>query len=437
MIRKWIHYSRDDVWRSRIRDLTGFRLFRVKFLRIAVLSFRGFFKNQLRASALTYYSVLSVVPVFALLLGIAKGFGYQKMLQNQLMKALHGQEEIVSKISHFAHSLLSHTQSGVIAGVGLVFLFYSVISVLISIEGYFNEIWHVQKGRTPGRMIADYLSFMLIAPVLFIISSAITVFVTAEVKIIVQKIDLLGSMSPMIFFLLSFSPYVTMWLLFTFMYLFMPNTRVRFVSGALAGLIGGSIFQLFQWVYITFQIGVARYNTIYGSFAALPLFLIWLQVSWIIILIGAEISHAYQNAEAYDYEPDCERIRPSFKRLLALRVVQLLARDFSEGKQRWDEMEISHQLGIPLQLLRDILSELITSGVVSRVKTETVAGEAFQPGKDIGGMTVISVLKAMETHGDEDLPVVQTDELRNLSKAFDSFADLLENASSNRRLVDL
>ena len=274
IISKWRDYGKDPVWRSRLGELNGLRFFRVKLYRVLILSLRGFFDDQLKASALTYYSVLSVVPVVALLFGIARGFGYENVIKQQLLEKLSGQKEVVSRITQFAHSLLEHTQSSVIAGLGLIFLFYSVLSVLMSIENYFNEIWHVSEGRPIKRKITDYLSFMLIAPVLLILSSGLTVFFSTEVKTVVQRIEILGTVSPVISYIFSLSPYFTTWLLFTFMYIFMPCTRVRFASGALAGLIGGIMFQLCQWVYITFQIGVSRYNAIYGSFAALPIFLI-------------------------------------------------------------------------------------------------------------------------------------------------------------------
>ncbi len=427
----------DDIWRSNLGELKGFRAFRVTFLRVTILSLRGFFRDQARASALTYYSVFSVVPVLALLLGIAKGFGYEKLLQNQLMERLHGQEEVVSKITGFAHSLLEHTPGGWITGLGVVFLFYSVINVLMNIEGYFNEIWHVQEGRPIRRKIADYLSFMLIGPVLFLMSSAITVVVAAEVTTIVGRIDVLGWASPFILGIINFSPYVTLWLLFSFMYIFLPNTRVKFVSGALAGIITGTVFQLFQWVYITFQVGVSRYNAIYGSMAAVPLFLLWMQLSWVIILVGAQISHAYQNAKAYDYQYDCKNISPAFKRLLAMRIVHLLVNSFSPDGKLWDETGISNKLGIPLFLLRRILNELVEARLVSQVKTNKGVCEAFQPGQRTENLTIMSVLRILENHGSNDIPTVSSDELGKLSEAFDELSGLMENSEWNKRLVNI
>jgi membrane protein len=424
-----------DVWRSRLEELSGFRAFWVRLRRVAVLSFRGLFNDQLRASALTYYSALSVVPFVALLFGIARGFGYEQLLQKQLLEKLAAQHEAVARISGFAHSLLGHTQGGLIAGIGIVFLFYSVILVLMSIENYFNEIWHVERGRPFRRKISDYLAFMLIAPFLFVTASGLTVFFTTEVKTIVKTTEFLGAIKPAIFYLLNLLPYVTIWLLFTFMYIFMPNTKVHFKTGLLAGFLAGSTFQLFQWAYITFQIGVARYNAIYGSFAALPLFLIWLQLSWTITLIGAEIAYAYQNAALFDYEPDCKAISPSLQRLLNLGVVHLLVRDFADGQISSDEPRVAEKLGIPPLLLRQILDQLVDAGIVSRIKKEADPKEAYQPARRTDQFTIKRVIELLEKHGTNEIPTIKSEEFNEIAEALKTFADEIELSSANKRLL--
>lgn len=437
MISKKIGYPTDDIWRTRLRDLPGFRAFRVKFWRVCILTYRGIFDNQLRASALTYYSILSVVPVLALLFGIARGFGYEALLQRQLQERLPGQQEVAAKITAFAHSLLQHTQGGLIAGVGVVFLFYSVVNVLMSIENNFNQIWRVQEGRPFKRKVNDYLSFMLIAPVLFITASGLTVFITAEVRTIVEGIEILGTVSPAIFFLLKLSPFVTIWLLFTFMYIFMPNAKVRFLPGALAALIAGSIFQLFQWFYISFQIGVSRYNAIYGSFAALPIFLIWLQLSWVITLVGAEIAYALQHADLYDYESDCKTVSRSFKRLLSLRVVHLLVHGFSKGESSPGERKLVEKIGCPPLLLREVLDELLQANIISRIKANADGEETYQPARRAEKLTAKYVIELLERQGSDEIPIDRSEELEKISETLTAFSELIENSPANRPLVEI
>jgi len=245
-----------------------------------------------------------------------------------------------------------------IAGIGLALLFWSVIKVLGHIEGSFNEIWEIKTPRSFGRKFSDYLSIMLISPILVIMSSSVTVFITTQIKLITEKIALLGFFSPLIFFTLKFLPYCIIWILFTMIYIIMPNTRVSFKSGLISGVIAGTIYQILQGLYIFFQVGVARYNAIYGSFAALPLFLIWLQLSWFIVLFGAEISYANQNVDTYEFEPDCHKASNHFKRILALRLTQLCVQDFQTSESPRTAEQLSAFLEIPVRLVRQVLSEL-------------------------------------------------------------------------------
>jgi membrane protein len=215
------------------------------------------------------------------------------------------------------------------------------------------------------------------------------------------------------------------------MYLFMPFTKVRFRSGVLAGIIAGTLYQVFQGIYIIFQIGVAKYNAIYGGFAALPLFLIWLQVSWLIVLFGAEIAFAHQNVDTYEFEPDCLRVSYSFKRLLSLRITQLLVKNFCNGERCCDEMEISQKLEIPIRLVRQILFELVESGIISPVKSDEESRDTFQPALTPEMITIKYVMDALEKHGSDNIPVAQSEDLAKLLESLNKFDDLIENSPVN------
>lgn len=320
---KVVDYLNKDIWRIPLKEVPARRSFFIRVLRIVILALRGFNEDNcsLRASALTFYSLLSIVPVFALAFGIAKGFGLEKILEKQILEKIPAQNEVVTNIINFSHALLENTKGGVVAGAGVILLFWTVIKVLGNIERSFNEIWGIKRMRSISRRFADYLSVMLICPILLIVASSVTIFVAAQAGILTKKIALLGVLAPLISFLLGFLPYTVIWVLFTFVYIFIPNTKVKFSAAVLAGIVAGTIYQVVQWVYVEFQIGVAKYNAIYGSFAALPLFLVWLQLSWRIVLFGAEISFAYQNVDTYEFEPDCLNASRAFRNLLALRIV--------------------------------------------------------------------------------------------------------------------
>jgi membrane protein len=434
-----MQFVKVDLWRIRSKELSKWWRLGVRALRIAILSMRGLFEDrlQLRASALTFYSLLSVVPIAAMLFGIAKGFGFETSLEKQVMANLEGHEEIASRIIQFSHSLLDNTKGGVIAGIGLVLLLWTIIKVFGNIEDAFNDIWGVKKGRSFGKKVTDYLSLMLICPMLFITSSTVNVVITSQLKVLVHKIALLGSVGPFIFAMLKLLPYAAIWALFTFVYIFMPHTKVRFVSGALAGIVAGAMYQIFQWIYIYFQIGVARYNAIYGSFAALPLFLMWLQLSWVIVLMGAEMAFAYQNVDTYEFEPDCLKVSPSFKRLLSLSIIHLIIKTFSDGREISNVTKIAQQLEIPIRLVRQILSELRDSNLVSQVAAEDQVEASYHPACDPGVMTIKFVLDALDNRGSDDIPVAESEEIEKLKQSLRDFDRAIANSPGNLLLREI
>ncbi len=434
-----VNFVTTDVWRIRLRDLPRGRSFFLKQLRILLVVLREFSEDKchLRASALTFYSLLSVVPVVAMAFGIAKGFGFEKLLERELLGGLAGQEEVVTRVIDFAHKLLENTRGGLLAGVGVAVLLWSVIKVLGYIESSFNEIWGIRERRSFGRRFTDYISMMLICPLLVIISSSATVFVTTQVTLITQKVALLGIFSSLIFFVLKLLPYCLIWGLLTFIYIFMPNGKVNFTSGLIGGVIAGTLFEITQWAYISFQVGAAKYNAIYGSFAALPLFVLWLQISWMIILFGAEISFAHQNVDTYEFEPDSLQISQRLKKLIALQISNLLIKNFSKGLKPFTAKQISHALEIPIRLVNEILHELVESGVLSGTQTGDHRELAYQPARDINLLTIQYIIEALEQRGVDRIPVAQTREFGVLSEAVEAFSKTLEKSPNNRLLKDI
>jgi membrane protein len=434
-----IRFLRGDIWRIREKDLPRRKSILLRSLRVIVLSVRGISSERagLRASALTFYSLLSVVPVAAMVFGIAKGFGFENSLEGLLMGSLEGQEEIVKKIVDFAHALLEDVKGGFIAGLGLLILFYTIIKILSNIENALNEIWGIKKPRSLSRKITDYLSVMLIGPVLFFMSSTLTVYISGSVRQIIEGTSVLRVVSPGISFLLQFLPYISLWFLFSFVYIFIPNTKIKWSSGILGGIIAGSLYHIFQFFYISLQIGVAKYNAIYGGFAALPLFFIWMQTGWLIVLFGAEMAFAHQNVETYEFEQECLTVSHAFKKLLSLRILHLIVRDFWRGGKPYTSRQIAHDLEIPIRLVNEILFELVASGLASEVKTDEGRGIAYEPAKDPDMMTIKNVVDALEQHGSDDIPVAQTEELRQLSESLKTFSDLVEKAEANRKLKEI
>lgn len=420
-----------DLWSVKLEEYPPKMKFLFKYLRIVVLALRGSIENKVtvRASALTYYTLMSIVPILAMGFGIAKGFGADKYLEQQLMENLKGQEEIMNKLIAFSNSLLERTGGGVLAGIGIILLFYSVANVLSSIETSFNDIWKIEKARTLSRKFTDYLSMMLIAPILLIASSSISVYLATQVDTIAKQIELIGYISPYIMFVLNFIPYLLIWILFSIMYVVMPNTKVNTQSGIIAGIIAGSLFVITQWLYIDFQIGVSKYNAIYGSFAALPLFLIWIQLSWLIVLFGAEVSFANQNVDMYEFESETERISTSSRRTLSLLVVNFIVKRFEKGEEPLTVLELSRNLKIPVRLMRVLLNHLIQCKIISETIDSSTKSVAYQPAQHIDNFSVAFIINSLDNLGTSIEP--ELPEMQRILKIHSTFTDKIDGLKEN------
>ena len=427
------------IWRIRRSRLPKSKSFLLHHGRIILLSLRGFAEDKcpLRASALTFFSLMSIVPVFAMAFGIAKGFGFEKKLESLAMNSLKGQEEVLRKVIDFAQRLLENTSGGIVAGIGVAILFWSVIKVLGNIEKSFNDIWGIKTARSLVRKFSDYLSIMLICPLLLILSSSATVYVQSQITNLVEQLSFLGPVASLLLFLLKFLPYCVLWILFSFIYIVMPNTRVKLSSGIFAGIVAGTIFQAWQWLYIALQIGASKYGAIYGSFAALPLFLTWLQVSWLIVLLGAEFSFAHQNVDTYELEPDCLEVSAAFKKTLAVRITHLLVKRFSQAEEPLDAEQISHELEMPIRLIHEILFDLVKAGLITEVYSEDEKRHAYQPAQDPERFSIAFVLEALEQSGRASLPLEKTPEQERIEAAIRKMRDAVRNVPENDLLKSI
>ena len=351
----------------------------------------GASEGQLRASALTYYTLFAIVPVFALVFGVAKGFDLDKWLKKELTEKLSEHSEILNWIYNFADTTLREAKGGLVAGIGALILCWSVVKMIGNIESAFNRVWQV----------TDYLSFLIIAPVLLLAASSATVLVSRILRELTEKHTLLSYSRPIVEFGIQCVPFLLAWMLFTFIYIFLPNTRVRFSAALFGGVIAGSLYQIIQSGYIFVQMALSRYNVIYGSFSALPLFLIWMQLNWLIMLFGVTLSYLYQN---FDYESKClkdhERTEAD-KRLLALAVAAVITGEFAEGKKAVSCDKIAEKLQLSRTLTREILNRLSAHDVVTTVTPGEYETPGYVPALPITKMTVVTVL---ERYDDISLP---------------------------------
>lgn len=448
MLKKIIDFLKTDIWRFRLDHFPPLTAFGLKQLRIILLAFRGYREHtcQFRASALTFYTMLSIVPVLALIFGIAKGFGLEEMLEKQITErlqvidSLNSDVNISEQLMVFVNQFLdnvSSTRGDIVAGIGVALLFMTILKVLGNIENSFNYIWGIQKPRTFTRKFSDYLSVIIVCPVLLAIAGSATVVISSKISTIIEGLAIGEYIKSLIMLGIRLLPYCSLWIVFTFIFIFMPNTKVKFRSGLIAGIAAGTLFQLAQWAYIKFQIGAAKYNAIYGSFAALPLFLAWLQLSWFIVLLGAEISFAHQNVETYEFEPDCHNASLSAKNKVSILITAIIVQNFQKGLKALSAAQISSKYDIPIRLVRESLNNLLDAEIVSEVRIEDEKDFGYQPAKDVENLKIYDVISAINQKGAPNLPLPDTELVNKINDTMANINEKLNMSSDNLKFKDI
>ncbi|MDW7693865.1 YihY/virulence factor BrkB family protein [Flammeovirgaceae bacterium SG7u.111] len=433
------HFFHIGIWKMDVVHLPVWKKFLVQALQIILLTYRSLIKKDIaiRASALTYYSLLSVVPLIAMAFGIAQGFGLKDALDRQLINIFAGQEEVLAQMRGFANSMLARTKGGIIAGIGLVTLIYSVLKLMNHIEDAFNHIWEVSKPRSFYRKFTEYTTFFTIVPIIFILSSSMTVVVASQVRETTERFDLPVFVDPIIQSILGIFPLTLIWILLFIVYLIMPNTRVRIRSGLWASLLAGTAYQFTQWILLDFQIGVGRYNAIYGSFAAIPIFLLWLQISWMIVLFGCAFSHAHQNIKKYSFEKEVDQISHGSRMLVSLLVIHALIKKFSEGAPPVTQEELVEELEAPGSLIDKSIKDLLACQLISEVLLPEDIGVGYQPAKDINRLTVSEVVLAIEQYGPDSLEIPQNETFQQIVGSLAEFKGQIEGSKANKLIKDI
>ena len=396
-------------------------------------------KVYLRASALTFYTLLSIIPVLAIALAIAKGFGLDQNLESIITnsKEFHTYSDFLTPYLESAKNTVQETRGGYIAGAGVIILFWSVISLLDQIETSFNHIWQISSARPWYRKFTDYLTIMLIAPVLLILSSSITVFVFAQLTEFMEKAPILSSFKWLVSFLIKLAPYLLTWIMLTLLYIVMPNAKVNFKSALISGIIAGTFLKLLQWAYFDLQIGISKLSLIYGTLVFVPLFLIVLQASWNIILLGAELSFANQNVSRYEFESVALNISPFHKRAMVLVMMHLIIRNFAIGEKPISAEAIGKILKIPVRLARDILEDLSRVNLVSEIHEHEQKQRLYQPAMDINKLTVSFVLSRLDKRGTEHRFTVKNKEYDRIIGILEKYDKLMVKSDSNILIKDL
>jgi membrane protein len=435
-------FIKHGIWYVKLDKLPKWQRIIVKLVRVCILAIKDYDKKDLslRATALTLYTLMAVVPIVALIFGISKGFGLEQYLNNQLRDMFSNQPMVMENIMDYSHNLLLTTKGGVVAGFGFVLLMWSVLQVLGNIEDAFNSIWYVTKSRTLIRKFTDYLSIMLVAPLFIIISGAANIFITTQITNILAQLHFLGeTISSLLIVSLKIIPFVTTSLLFFFIYLVMPNTRVKPKAALTAGVIAGCIFQIFQWGYIAFQVGVSRYNAIYGSFASIPLFITWLQFSWMIVLLGSEIAYSVQNISVFQDEQVTGKFSHKMRMLYSIYIIHEVVKRFKHAAPPPDAVYIARKLSIPLSLCRKLLDQMQEADLVAQTVIKKDESEySYVPAMDLRYYNMSFVISKLENLGELSKHEGEEAELFHRIKVnYIELERAMDTSQSNKHILDI
>lgn len=371
---------------------------RVRLMKTISLSIKSFFNSdlQVRSAALTFQTVLAIVPMLALLFAIGRGFGFQNLLQSQLFSSLPAQKAALTKAFSFVDSYLAQSSEGIFVGIGIAFLLWTLISLISSIEDAFNKIFLVPKGRSLWRKITDYTAICLILPVLMICSSGISVLMSSALQAILP----FEFMSGFVELILDCVSVVLVWLFFAGTYMLVPNTKVKLTNALIAGVFAGSAFLVLQWLFLSGQIYVTKYNAIYGSFSFLPLLLIWLQLVWMITLAGGVLCYSTQNIYMFSYLNESDNISRDYRWRITVAVMVVCVRQFEKGDKPLSNMQIATQYNLPISVVTSSTNLLVDCNLLNRVVDPSSHGEIlFAPAIEPDRLTLADVAQAIENNG--------------------------------------
>ena len=406
-----------------------------KSSRIVLASMIGFVRDDcyLKASALTFYMLLAIVPMLAVALGIARGFGFQEHLESEIYKAFQDQQDVLRYAVNIAYSLLEHYQGSVIAGVGVILMLWTNLTLLGNIENVLNEIWKVKKSRSWMRKIGDYLATMLLCPLFFVASNSLTVFL----KTYLTSSKLIWNIEPLLLKFLNFLPFVFAWLLFSFIYIVLPNTKSHFWPRVTAGVLAGTAFQIWQWIYVKFQVDIFSYSVVYGTFAALPLFLVWLQVSWLIALAGAELA-AHIESDMYIGETDSPKdYRAASQKEVALYILYRSIQAFYRGDSPITATQIARELEVSAHDVVAVIDVLEKGNVVGEITVKDSSVVGYQVLRDPKLFTVTDIFGVIENQLLAKISVKDSAVLEKIVDCIEQVKEMSQGSPANLSLHEL
>ena len=377
-------------------ELTRVRWLFHSFIKLCLMVGRDFFKNQiqLHAMALAFKTLLSLAPLLAVIFSILKAFGVHNRMEPVLAEALAPLGEKGQEITAHLIGFVDQMRVGALGSIGLVTLFMTVLSMMGAIEQAFNQIWHVRAPRKLARKFSDYLSVILVGPVLMF--AALTITATLQNNAFVRSLLAFEPFGTVILTLLRFIPYFTLWGAFTFFYVLIPNTRVRLKSAVIGGLVAAVLWQTVGWGFTVFVASSTRFYAIYSSFAILFLFLLWLNIGWVMVLLGAQVAYAHQHLHFYEGDRGLLASSPAGREKLGLHLMFLVGRNFFHGLDPLSVTELATQLHLPAGLVRDFMETFRQTRLVFPLADE----ETFVLARDPERIGIKEILDCVRGSGE-------------------------------------
>jgi len=391
----------DYIWSVNEHALGPLRRWWLRALKRLIITVECIMKNNIMsyASALTYSTMLAAVPMLAIIFGIGRGFGFAPYIEDKIRSSLQVSPELTDKVIEFVNSYLAHTQGGVVIGVGLIVLMYTLVSLTSNVETAFNTIWYVQSSRKVYRRFVDYMSIFLMLPFVIVITSGLNLFLLAfkghfpDYQFVNDTVE----------WIVHFTPILLACLAFVLLYKYMPNTEVKWRSALWPGIAGGLVFMVVQYLYFHYQIKLSSYNAIYGSFAAIPLFMLWMHISWCICLIGGQMCYANQYLDSYAFERSSMELSRRYRDSLSLLLMCRICKRFASGSTSFTVRSLARDTHLPETIVHILLEELVSMQLLAEIHDERGTESHYLPAIDINRITVKMVMRRIDSHGAERL----------------------------------
>ena len=371
-----------------------------RFLQTIILVARGF-KDQVlvvRANSLSFALLFAFIPMLALIYAIARGFGFEETVQNTISSSFLAEANVAPVLLEWIERYLDTARGGLFLGIGLIVLIWAVYAFFNMLENSFNCIWNVKQSRSFARRMTNYVMTLLLVPVLVVVTSGISIFLNST-EILAPVLD---GILPIRKFMLRFLPFVATAGVFTWIFIAIPNTKVKFSSAIIPGILMGLLYQLVQALSMFLVVLFTRMSIVYGAFSAIPLVLIWLNVTCWLLLIGAELAFAIQNNDLFAYEKDLKTMSRRYKDYVMLYLLSVIIRRFETGETPLTAQEMAVKNQLPIRLVQELLARLEEVAIVHRIYIEDEEDQAFIPALDTKTITVEMVIGRISAQGTEE-----------------------------------